>query len=58
MGSWIGRNFSKFTGVAVKQKNLGAHQFFIEQRELAGTRHIFKKESIKKMYNVLSSNGI
>ena len=58
MGSWIGRNFPKFTGIAIKQKNLGAHQFFIEQRELAGTRHIFKRESIKKMYNVLSSNGI
>ena len=58
MGSWIGRNFPKFTGVAIKQKNLGAHQFFIEQRELAGTKHIFKKESIKKMYKVLSSNGI
>ena len=58
MGSWIGRTFPKFTGVAIKQKNLGAHQFFIEQRELAGTRHIFKRESIKKMYNVLSSNGI
>ena len=37
------KNFPKFTGVAIKQKNLGAHQFFIEQRELAGTKHIFKR---------------
>ena len=58
LGSWIGRNFPLFTGIAVKQKNLGAHKFFIEQRELAGTKHILKKESRNKMYDVLSSNGI
>ena len=58
LGNWIGRNFPIFTGVAIKQKNLGAHKFFIEQRELSGTKHIFKKDSINKMYNVLSQNGI
>tara|TARA_B100001250_G_scaffold399910_1_gene409833 strand:- start:959 stop:1810 length:852 start_codon:yes stop_codon:yes gene_type:complete len=58
LGSWIGKNFPLFTGVAIKQKNLGAHKFFIQQRELAGTKHILKKEPIEKMYNILSSNGI
>ena len=58
LGNWIGNTFPIFTGVAVKQKNLGAHKFFIEQRELSGTRHIFKKDSINKMYDVLSQNGI
>ena len=58
LGNWIGNTFPIFTGVAVKQKNLGAHKFFIEQRELSGTTHIFKKESINKMYDVLSQNGI
>jgi len=58
LGNWIGENFPIFTGVAIKQKNLGAHKFFIEQRELSGTRHIFKKDSINKMYDVLSQNGI
>ena len=58
LGNWIGRNFPIFTGVAIKQKNLGAHKFFLEQRELSGTRHIFKKDSINKMYDVLSQNGI
>ncbi|MAJ33838.1 MAG: hypothetical protein CMF95_04785 [Candidatus Marinimicrobia bacterium] len=58
LGNWIGKNFPIFTGVAIKQKNLGAHKFFLEQRELSGTRHIFKKDSINKMYDVLSQNGI
>ena len=58
LGSWIGRTFPLFTGIAIKQKNLGSHKFFIEQRELAGTKHILKKESRNKMYDVLSSNGI
>ena len=58
LGSWIGRSFPLFTGIAIKQKNLGAHKFFIEQRELAGTKHILKRESRDKMYDVLSSNGI
>ena len=58
LGNWIGKNFPIFTGVAIKQKNLGAHKFFLEQRELSGTKHIFKKDSINKMYDVLSKNGI
>tara|TARA_S200000501_G_scaffold231474_1_gene217084 strand:+ start:20 stop:874 length:855 start_codon:yes stop_codon:yes gene_type:complete len=58
LGNWIGKNFPIFTGVAIKQKNLGAHKFFIEQRELSGARHIFKKDSINKMYDILSQNGI
>ena len=56
LGNWIGRNFPIFTGVAIKQKNLGAHKFFIEQRELSGTRHIFKKDSLNKIWGFISSS--
>jgi len=58
LGKWLGDYANLFTGVAFKQKNLGAHKFFIEQRELSKTQHIFKKESFKKMYRVLELNGI
>ena len=58
LGKWLGDYSKLFTGVAVKQKNLGAHRFFVEQRELSNTKHIFKRESFKKMYKVLELNGI
>ena len=58
LGKWVGEYVDLFTGVAQIQKNKGAHRFFIEQRELPGTKHIFKKEPIEKMYNILSKNGI
>ena len=58
LGKWLGDYAPLFTGVAFRQKNLGAHRFFIEQRELSNTKHIFKKESFKKMYKVLELNGI
>lgn len=58
LGKWIGKHVDLFTGVAQIQKNKGAHKFFIEQRELPGTKHIFKKEPIEKMYAVLSKNGL
>ena len=47
-----------FVGVAQKQKNRGAHNFFINQRELAGTKHIIRGNSVKEMYKVLSNNGL
>ena len=47
-----------FVGVAQKQKNKGAHNFFINQRELAGTKHIIRGKSVKEMYKVLSNNGL
>ena len=58
LGKWVGEYVDLFTGVAQIQKNKGAHRFFIEQRELPGTKHIFKKEPIEKMYDILSKNGI
>ena len=58
LGKWVGEYVDLFTGVAQIQKNKGAHKFFIEQRELPGTKHIFKKEPIEKMYNVISKNGL
>ena len=58
LGQWVARNVPLFVGVAQKQKNKGAHNFFINQRELAGTKHIIRGESVKEMYKVLSNNGL
>ena len=58
LGKWLGDYADLFVGIAFKQKNSGAHRFFIEQRELSNTKHIFKRESFDKMYNVLQQNGI
>ena len=58
LGQWVARNVPLFVGVAQKQKNKGAHNFFINQRELAGTKHIIKGNSVKEMYKVLSNNGL
>jgi len=58
LGQWVARNVPLFVGVAQKQKNKGAHDFFINQRELAGTKHIIKGDSIRLMYKVLSNNGL
>ena len=58
LGKWLGEYASLFTGVAQRQQNRGADQFFQEQREIPGTKHIFRKEPIEKMYDVLIKNGI
>ena len=58
LGKWIAQHVPLFTGVAHKQKNVGANRFFQEQRELPGTKHIFKRAPIENMYKVLSQNGI
>ena len=58
LGQWVARNVPLFVGVAQKQKNKGAHNFFINQRELAGTKHIIRGNSVKEMYKVLSNNGL
>ena len=46
LGKWLGEYAHLFTGVALRQKNRGANQFFQEQREIPGTKHIFRKEPI------------
>ena len=58
LGQWVARNVPLFVGVAQKQKNKGAHNFFINQRESAGTKHIIRGKSVKEMYKVLSNNGL
>ena len=58
LGQWVAKNVPLFVGIAQKQKNKGAHDFFINQRELAGTKHILRGSSIKLMYDVLSNNGL
>ena len=34
--AWFGRNNYPLTGIAQKQKNEGAHKFFIKKREWSG----------------------
>ena len=58
LGQWVAKNVPLFVGVAQKQKNKGAHNFFISQREFAGTKHIIRGKSVKDMYKVLSNNGL
>ena len=58
LGKWLGEYAHLFTGVAHRQKNAGANRFFQEQRELPGTKHIFRREPLEKMYDVLTQNGI
>ena len=58
MGAWLGNNGYHLTGVAQKQKNAGADTFFISQREKSGARHIYRKESFDKMYEILEKKKI
>tara|TARA_B100000003_G_scaffold208142_1_gene227556 strand:- start:5330 stop:6190 length:861 start_codon:yes stop_codon:yes gene_type:complete len=55
---WVGQTGYDAIGIAQRQKNKGANQFFKEQRELCNVEHIFRKESIDKMESVLNSNKI
>ena len=54
LSAWLGYNGYPIIGVAHRQRNLGADQFSREQREMSGFGHIFRKEPIEKMYQVLS----
>jgi KDO2-lipid IV(A) lauroyltransferase len=55
---WVGNYWHNCVGIVHRQNNRGADRFAREQRELCGVKHIFRKEPIEKMYNVLSQNGI
>jgi KDO2-lipid IV(A) lauroyltransferase len=54
LSAWLGYNGYPIIGVAHRQRNLGSDQFSREQREMSGFGHIFRKEPIEKMYQVLS----
>ena len=59
LGKWLGEYTELFAGIALRQKNRGANQFFQEQRELPGTKQFYKREnSIEIAYEILSSNGV
>ena len=58
LGKWLGEYANLFTGVALHQKNKGFEKFTLEQRSIPGTKQIFKKEPLEKMYEVLSQNGL
>ncbi len=57
-GKWLGEYANLFAGIALRQKNRGANQFFYEQRILPGTKQFYKKDGIEKSYELLSKNGI
>ena len=56
--AWFGRQKYPLIGVAMRQKNVGAHQFFIKKREWSGMKHVFRKDSLDKMNKVLDEGGI
>ena len=56
--AWFGKNNYPLTGIAQKQNNKGANDFFIAKREWSGIKHIFRKDSIDNMNKVLTNNGI
>ena len=58
LGKWLGEHTDLFVGIALKQKNEGANNFFHEQREIPGTKQIYKKGSPGKGYQVLKDNGV
>ena len=57
LGKWLGEHTDLFVGIALKQKNEGANNFFHEQREIPRTKQIYKKGSPGKGYQVLKDNG-
>ena len=54
LGAWIGYQGFPFVGIAARQKNRGSNKFFQEKRELSGLTHIFRRESLNNMYDVLN----
>ena len=58
LGAWLGYNKYPVTAVAVKQKNRGSNNFFIEVRSHFGMKHIYRKSSLDNMYNVLERGDI
>ncbi len=54
----MGYNKYPVTAVAVKQKNHGSNNFFIELRSHFGMKHIYRKSSLDNMYNVLERGDI
>ncbi len=53
LNAWLGYNNYPISGVIHAQKNLGSDLFFKEIRELSGFMHLYRKETIEKMYDVL-----
>ena len=58
LGHWFGMNNYPLVGIAQKQKNKGANLFFEEKRQLSGVKQIYRKSSMKSLYDVLNANKI
>ena len=56
LGKWVGER-CPYLRCCTATKNRGADKFFQEQ-EIPGTGHIFRKEPIERMYDVLNRNGV
>ena len=53
-----GRTYGFICWHSSQTKNEGANNFFHEQREIPGTKQIYKKGSLDKGYKVLKDNGV
>ena len=53
LGHWFGINNYPLRGVAQRQTNKGANKFFEEKRQLSGIKHIYRKVSFDRLYNIL-----
>ncbi len=58
MMDWLGKEKYPLYVVINRQRNRGADRFFRELRERNGTHHIYRKEPLKVMYNVLENGKI
>lgn len=58
MMDWLGKEKYPLHVVINRQRNSGADRFFKELREKNGTHHIYRKEPLEVMYNVLKNGHI
>lgn len=58
LAAWMGRAGYPLHGVAQRQRNLGANEFFEEHRSANNVNHLFRKDSLDKMYDLLNNNQI
>ncbi len=56
--AWFGKNNYPLTGIAQRQKNEGAHHFFIKKREWSGIKHVFRKDQVNSFNKVLENGEI
>ncbi|MBC8345821.1 MAG: lysophospholipid acyltransferase family protein [Candidatus Marinimicrobia bacterium] len=58
LGSWLGKNGYPVWGIIQRQGNRGADVFVKELRESYGMKHLYRKSSLDKMYELLKENNM